>query len=293
MSQIRRKHLLYTHSTVLSDIFEEKRFSDVTLVSDDQIPFQAHKFVLSAFSPVFKNIFLNNLHSHPLIFLRGVNHQELNSILKFMYFGKASIFQDLRRFAQLAKDLQIKSLAEVILIANLSEPVDDNDDIYKQEVPENRKDHAGRSIGDESIDIPGIGELGSVQYKYEFETINKSRKHEGIVYSCQYCGYKATRWGNLKRHKESVHEGVKYPCNQCDYMATATGTLKKHQKSVHEGVKYSCYQCVNQFTDQNSLRKHQKSVHEGIKYFCSHCNYKATRQDHLKTHIDRKHSLFE
>ena len=84
----------------LSDIFENKSFTDVTLVSDDQIPFQAHRFVLSAFSPVLKNILLNNPHSHPLIFLRGVNHEDLYSILQFIYLGEASInFENMRRFA--------------------------------------------------------------------------------------------------------------------------------------------------------------------------------------------------
>ena len=176
-------------------------------------------------------------------------------------------------------------MAEDILIENPSKSVDDNDDINKQEIPEDGKDYAGRSylcIAHGSIDIPGSDELGSVEYKCDFETSYKSdlgqhniRKHEGIVYFCQHCVYKVTIWGNLKRHKESVHAGVKYPCNQCDYQATATGSLKKHQKSVNEGAKYSCFHYVNQFTDQSSLRKHQKSVHEGIKYFCNHCNYKA------------------
>ena len=64
--------------------FTENSFYDVTLVSDDQKPFQAHRYVLSIFSPVLKNILFNNPQSHPLIYLRGVNHQELYSILQFI-----------------------------------------------------------------------------------------------------------------------------------------------------------------------------------------------------------------
>ena len=51
----------------LSDVFTENSFCDVTLVSDDQKPFLAHKYVLGSFSPVLKDILLNNPSSHPLI----------------------------------------------------------------------------------------------------------------------------------------------------------------------------------------------------------------------------------
>ena len=71
----------------LSNVIKEQSFFDVTLVSDDQKAFQAHKSVLSIFSPVLKNILLNNPHSQPLIYLKGVKHQELDSILQFIYLG--------------------------------------------------------------------------------------------------------------------------------------------------------------------------------------------------------------
>ena len=95
----------------LSNVFEENCFTDVTLVSDDQKQFQAHRYVLCKFSPVFEYILLSNPHSHPLIYLRGVNHQELSCILQFIYLGKTSVYHsNLKRFAEVAKELQIKKL---------------------------------------------------------------------------------------------------------------------------------------------------------------------------------------
>ena len=85
------KYFVPNVTSRLSNGFTENSFCDVTLVSDDQKPFKAHRYVLSNFSPVLKNILLNNPHSHPLIYLRGVNHQELDSILQFIYLGKASV----------------------------------------------------------------------------------------------------------------------------------------------------------------------------------------------------------
>ena len=107
-------------SSTLSDVFTDNSFSDVTLVSDDKIPFYAHRYVLSASSPIFKNILLDNSHSHPLIYLGGVKHQELESILQFIYLGEASLYnKNMNRFIQAAKDLQIKQLAETVITGNI------------------------------------------------------------------------------------------------------------------------------------------------------------------------------
>merc|ERR1712129_356873 len=86
--------LKYFHSIIvksLSEKFTDIASADVTLVSDDQIPFQAHRFVISASSPVLKDLLLDNPSSHPLIYLRGVRQQELGSILQFMYYGEATV----------------------------------------------------------------------------------------------------------------------------------------------------------------------------------------------------------
>merc|ERR1712129_597151 len=115
----------------LSDVFTENCYSEVTLVSDDKIAFQAHRYVLSATSPVLKSILLDNPHANPRIYLRGVNHQELESILQFIYLGEASFYhRNINRVIQVAKDLQIKQLAETVItgntFSNQEEPSDDN-----------------------------------------------------------------------------------------------------------------------------------------------------------------------
>merc|ERR1719318_1270266 len=106
-------------SSRLSDLYSETSSTDVTLVSDDQKQFQAHKFVLSACSPVMKNLLLNNPHSHPLIYLRGVKQQELGSVLQFMYQGEAAIhLNTINMFLQNTKDLQIRQLSDYFVTGN-------------------------------------------------------------------------------------------------------------------------------------------------------------------------------
>merc|ERR1712212_979599 len=92
---------------------EAGHFTDVTLVSDDQIQTPAHKVVLSACSPVLKTLLVNNPHSHPLLFLRGIKQTELEAILRFMYFGETQIFENrINDFVSVAKDLEVKEISE-------------------------------------------------------------------------------------------------------------------------------------------------------------------------------------
>jgi len=54
-------------SKTFSSMRHQEDFYDVTLVSDDQEQFSAHKVVLSACSEYFGNILKKNKHSHPLL----------------------------------------------------------------------------------------------------------------------------------------------------------------------------------------------------------------------------------
>ena len=72
-------------SRTFSLLRSEEEFFDVSLVSEDQRMMSAHKLVLSASSSYFKHILTHNKHSHPLICLTGVNSDELQTILEYIY----------------------------------------------------------------------------------------------------------------------------------------------------------------------------------------------------------------
>ena len=106
--------------SLFQQLMETGKYSDVTLVSDDQHIFKAHKFVLSSCSTFFETIFDNN-PNNTSVYLRGVNQEELNSILQFIYLGETTLFQErMNLFMNVAKDLKIKEIGE--------NAVDDNDD---------------------------------------------------------------------------------------------------------------------------------------------------------------------
>merc|ERR1719347_1073445 len=98
---------------MLKDLYQEGRHSDITLVSDDQTQFKAHKIVLSACSPVFKKIIDSNPSQNPLIYLRGIQSYEMESILQFMYLGEGKFYHErMREFIKVAQDLEVKDIRD-------------------------------------------------------------------------------------------------------------------------------------------------------------------------------------
>ena len=74
-----------------------------------QIP--AHKLVLASCSTFFKSILKTNEHSHPLLYLSGLNSKSLGYILDYMYQGEVKIVQGhLDSFLDSAQKLKIKGL---------------------------------------------------------------------------------------------------------------------------------------------------------------------------------------
>ena len=94
------------------EIRESKDFFDVTLVSDER-QLEAHKVIISACSPFFRDILRRNPHQHPLLYLKGVKHRQLESVLDFVYHGEVNVAQnDLNSFLAVAEELQIKGLTQ-------------------------------------------------------------------------------------------------------------------------------------------------------------------------------------
>ena len=90
---------------------QEEDLFDVTLVSEDEIQIPAHKLVLSASSSFFKSIFRKNGHSHPLLYLGGVNCRKLQFILDYIYHGEVQLYQEeLDGFIEAAQKLRIEGL---------------------------------------------------------------------------------------------------------------------------------------------------------------------------------------
>jgi len=111
-------------SVAFRELRDDKDFFDVTLACDDD-QIQAHKVILSACSPFFRQILKRNKHDHPLLYLKGVKYIDLMSVLNFMYHGEVNVAQDeLNSFLAIAEDLKVKGLTQNKTSDNISHKQD-------------------------------------------------------------------------------------------------------------------------------------------------------------------------
>ena len=261
---------------MMREMMTSEDFTDVTLVTDDKKTIKAHRNILSACSPVFKNILQTEIkNSHPVIYLRGIQYSEIESILQYIYLGETKISEKrMNEFLSVSKNLEIQELSKDV---RLNSPQTDLSNQKKEYVAEaNNLDHnkaidQGLTLESEEEEVKGR-EITAVGSKFQCPQCDKLFSHNTSVHA----------------HIRSVHEGVKYACNQCDYQATRQG-LTIHIQSVHKGFRYACNQCDYQASSQSNLTLHIQSQHLGIKYACNQCDYQTTQQSHLKSHKKRKH----
>merc|ERR1712133_303150 len=100
---------------MLHEMMKSEQLTDVTLVCDDKRQFKAHKIVLSACSSAFKSIINDLPQNSSVIYLRGIQHQEMESILEFMYLGVATFYRErMNEFLNVAKSLEVKEISNQI-----------------------------------------------------------------------------------------------------------------------------------------------------------------------------------
>ena len=105
-----QSHLQSSHS----DLYHTKQFADVTLVSDDLVKFPAHKTILAASSRIFQSLLsmaTTDLQQYPVLYLKDVTGEDLESVLQFIYLGEAEISEyRAKYFESIARDLGLHEM---------------------------------------------------------------------------------------------------------------------------------------------------------------------------------------
>merc|ERR1719429_881069 len=101
-------------SSSFTKLRQKSEFFDVTLSCDHgKSEIQAHKVILAACSPFFHRVLARNPHQNPLIYLKGVDYENLEAVINFMYQGEVNVAQeDLNGFLGVAQELAVKGLTD-------------------------------------------------------------------------------------------------------------------------------------------------------------------------------------
>ncbi|XP_061382172.1 protein bric-a-brac 1-like isoform X4 [Danaus plexippus] len=105
------------YQTNLANCFDQllqtESFVDVTLACEGQ-SLKAHKVVLSACSPYFQTLFMDNPCRHPIIIMRDIKYCDLKAVVDFMYRGEINVSQDqITALLKVAEMLKIRGLTDV------------------------------------------------------------------------------------------------------------------------------------------------------------------------------------
>ena len=293
---------------MMAELMMNDNFFDVTLVTEDKKQIKANINILSACSPVLKDILKEDKNSNQIMYLRGIQFSEMESIIQFIYLGEATFYKErMDEFLSVAKSLQIKELCNA-----QNESEDESEHESEDEPKYGNPETSTENFVEQTVTTVHLNHRAqqdkregvvSVKGKLECDECNKTyfsrgalyshkqSKHRNVKFPCDQCESHFTEKWILNKHILSKHKGMKYPCNQCDYQASRISCLTIHIQSKHEGVRYACDQCEYQATTQSNLARHNQLMHEGVKYACNQCDFQFTQQGNLSRHIKSAHEL--
>ena len=287
----------------LKDLFEDEELSDVIFVCSDERQIKAHKIILSSRSSVFKNMFKTNNNYIPIIYMRGVNSDEMRSVLSFIYLGETQINQtSLDKFIGLAKDLGLKGLSEKSpgdnKSVNIREEKESEDNVYALKHMSNHENETGVDSAEDEV----IEDNVKADFN-DFETINGPEKdakksspeekndHKKRRRSCQtirkvdyrlkdYCDVSGKDFYALKADPNGM-----FACTDCEHVNKSRSDLAKHFLNKHVYVRLECEECMKVFHGFQRLQYHKRIVHKVICFPCKICPYKGSQSSNLKTHM--------
>ena len=253
-------------NVLFENLREDNDFADVTLACEDGKEVKAHKVILAASSPLFKTLLTKHKHPHPLIFIRGINSENLEAIVDFLYRGEANVLQDnLDSFLLIAEDLKLKGLVgpgeevgeEKALKeeskskltpgkpnnqadSNVNSPREKEAYIHQEEAFIHKEE---TFIHKEGVTLASSN--NSDEYLQQLDEkvksmIEKSEKKMRVgksfhrVNICKVCG-KEGQWVAIRDHIEANHlEGVSLACNQCEKTFRSRVSLRMHRSIIHK-----------------------------------------------------------
>merc|ERR1711949_131153 len=174
---------------MMREMMKSDDFTDITLVTDDKKTIKAHRNILSACSPVFKNILQMEINiSHPVIYLRGIQYSEMESILQFIYLGEAKFYEErMNEFLSVSKNLEIRELSKDVEIDEADPSNQNQEDITEAENVDHNiitEEEEGTTMESEPTSEKKVisREITSVGSKFQCPQCDKLFSHKSHVH---------------------------------------------------------------------------------------------------------------
>jgi len=272
-------------SLTFKDLRADNDHFDVTLACDDNNDISAHKIILSACSPYFRNLLSRNKHPHPLVYMRGMQTKDMETILDFMYQGEVDIAQEnLPRFLEIADELKISGLdsSEPNRNVNVSDSLEEAPVFFpsekninpcrqngynmsRNEDPVNSfyKQQSTRSFPLEPQETKYSSELELAGAKYDEFDDSSLIVDDNSVANYNNPAMIHSEGDDPSALIESLIQKIengKWQCNVCMKIQKSKNHAKEHAEIHIEGMSYPCDYCGKICRTTGALR-HHKRVH--------------------------------
>ena len=252
---LRRNDFKENLNSTFGRLRNDREFTDVTLVCEGGQEIEAHKVILTASSAFFEKILRHRKHPHPLIYLKGFQSKGFLSIMDFLYFGEANVYQeDFDSFLAIAEEIQLKGLIGQTsgAVTEVQEKTEHSERAYKgnhlfqksislqtdKEVEEKvlKKTSTAVAIPSQSsTDLQELAEKVKSMMEKGLNMIPSGGKNRNgtprhkISYMCKVCGKEGLN-KVIKGHIKANHlEGISIPCDHCDKNCPSRRALETHK----------------------------------------------------------------
>ena len=245
-------------SSTLKDFKDEEDFFDVTLACEDE-QVQAHKLIISACSPFFRQVLRKHKHSVPLLYLKGVRFKDMVALLTFMYHGEVNVAQeDISQFLATAEELQVKGLT--------------HKDKSETNKPEPRRKSSSRE-SDNGIRVKSESEANVSEENVNANVLSKTESDEqrnSIAQGIPDFDDEIVEYPTTTENTFGVDQGNECPCNILVFDQTnILGQCWTDQQSPWnngegraDDKQYPCLICHKIFKSRGSLSSHKYSYHK-------------------------------
>ena len=317
--------------TQRADLYKSRKFSDVTLVSDDLVRNPVHKHILSGSSAFLESLLDITQETSPLLYIKGVSQAVLECIIKFVYLGEVSIKTHIiNEFFKVANELgisairsanHVQSLEELQLKERIvkNETIPTMDFLQTQSISkENGLSLLERCQDDDSDveirdakDLQTVVNLIDVDVNKKEETINDDDideadriEDEAVLVDLESTESVSTnqieeerkneKQRNIKSAPPKIKKENPVECTICAKTFTTLRSFQRHNKYVHElqGI-MECDLCGKKTKGGlHHLNKHKESVHyKQGRVHCDQCDKSFSTKLSLRSHKAKKHPL--
>ena len=283
---LRRPNILAWAEETFENAYNSKVFSDVTLITEDNQYIEAHKLVLCSSSPFFESIFTKQTGHNLSIYLHGISHRTIKSVLEFISLSKTKVIaSELERFMEVSRQFQIKGISEKVLteLQTIDTGIADYQ-LFKEEQTNNIDEFQTTNSKDDTFII-------------ETET-EKESNNSTTFGNKEFDGTLLDRCKETQSRKNETNEIKQITNFEQEHKLTDLGYASSQETSIVVQKMNEDHNKKQITTTENSPYEKNTQINnlDVGQITCTFCGYKnksnteSMRKKNLRNHMNAKHS---